>query len=58
MDAFIDDKSKYLCIIMEFAEKGDLNSLIKTYKEKKTEIPEEKNLECNKVRSEGVKGFT
>jgi len=42
MDAFIDEKSKYLCIIMEFAEKGDLNSLIKYHKEKRTEIPEEK----------------
>lgn len=55
MDAFIDDKTKQLCIIMEFAEKGDLNSLIKAHRDKRTEIPEEKIWNVIKCSVKGLR---
>jgi len=40
-EAFYDDKSKTLCIIMDIAEKGDIQQLIKEYKQKRGIIPEQ-----------------
>ena len=39
-EAFIDKKSKELCIVMEYASGGDLSKKINTYKKKKKRIPE------------------
>lgn len=39
-DAFIDDKEDVLCIVMEFAEKGDLSSIIESHKRNKTNMDE------------------
>jgi NIMA (never in mitosis gene a)-related kinase 1/4/5 len=39
-DAFIDDKENVLCIIMEYAEKGDLSSVIESHKRNRTRVDE------------------
>jgi len=39
-EAFIDEECGYLCIVLEYAEKGDLNAKIKTHKKTKTHFPE------------------
>lgn len=39
-EAFLDDKSATLCIVMEMAEGGDLLKLISKHKKDKTRIPE------------------
>lgn len=39
-DAFIDDKEDVLCIVMEFAEKGDLSNIIESHKRNKTNMDE------------------
>lgn len=41
-DAFYDEKTRTLCIIMDFAEKGDLASEIKTHKDRKSLMNEDK----------------
>lgn len=40
-EAFYEDLTKSLCIVMEYAENGDLLSRIKFYKEKNQFMPEE-----------------
>lgn len=39
-DAFIDESSNVLCIVMEFAEDGDLTSIIEKHKRNRTSVPE------------------
>jgi NIMA (never in mitosis gene a)-related kinase len=40
-EAFYDDKSEMLCIVMEFANDGDLQGKIKKAQTIKSRIPEE-----------------
>ena len=39
-DAFFDEASSTLCIVMEFAEGGDLQEKINNHKKQATEFPE------------------
>lgn len=41
-DAFIEDKENVLCIVMEYAEKGDLSAIIETHKRNRQNLAEEK----------------
>ncbi len=41
-EAFFEDDSNSLCLIMEYADKGDLYELIKIYQKKGGMIPESK----------------
>jgi NIMA (never in mitosis gene a)-related kinase len=41
-DAFIDEKENVLCIVMEYAEKGDLSAIIDRNKRNRTTIDETK----------------
>ena len=39
-EAFLDDNLSVLCIVMEFAESGDLYKLITKHKANRTKVPE------------------
>lgn len=41
-DAFIDEKENVLCIVMQYAEKGDLSAIIERNKRNRTSIDETK----------------
>ena len=41
-DAFLDDTENVLCIVMEYAEKGDLAGIIEKHKRNRQSIPESK----------------
>lgn len=53
-EAFFDESTDSLCIIMEYAECGDLQKLIKTSSEKKTLIPEIEIWRCLVHISQGL----
>ena len=40
-EAFYDDSSSYLCVVMEYAGKGDLQHCIKSHAKRRARVPEE-----------------